>query len=913
MAVSAYGAWPIIAATPDHSMLLTPGTRLGPYEIQSALGAGGMGEVYRARDTRLKRDVALKILPESFATDPDRLARFQREAEVLASLNHPNIAAIHGIEEGPAEAGHHVRALVMELVEGETLADRIARGPLPLDEALPIARQIAEALEAAHEQGIIHRDLKPANIKVRPDGTVKVLDFGLAKALHGPLPDANVSHSPTLSIAATGAGIVLGTAAYMSPEQARGKTVDRRTDLWAFGCVLFEMLTGAPAFAGEDVTEIIAAVVMKDPPFETLPSQIPPAIQTLLRRCLRKDRRDRLPDAGAARVEIQDALNPQQAPMAAQGQVHVRSAGTRPFVPWSIAAVATIAAIVAGVPYLVRSSPDAAAIRFFVEPPDGLSIDTVGSAGGTAQAPVVISPDGRQVAFVTRNKAGTRQLWVRPLDGLDARLLNGTDGAMSPFWSYDSRFIGFFADGKLKKIDISGGAPFTLADAPDPRGGAWNADDVIVFSPGAGPLKKVSAAGGDPTDATTLASGEVRHNRPFFLPDGRHLFHNVQGGAPGIYLSSLDSTERKPIALNTDTVPVMFSQGHLLFVRQGTLVAQPFNEASLELTGEAVPVAEEIQITGGPLPFIAILSASDTGVLVYRTGVNSNGSTLQWVDRSGNRLGTLGEEADYGDVALSPDATRVAVSVLDRARNTRDLWIYDIMRGIRTRFTFDAGDERFASWTPDGSHIVFSSNRVGNEDLYRKSSNGAGVEEAVLTAEGTQRPFSWSSDGRYLLYESGTPPDIWVLPTFGDRKPFPLLETPFVEAQPRLSPDGKWVAYQSNESGRAEVYVTGFPKAAGKWQVSTSGGSWPAWNGAGTELFYVNTNTSEFLAADVSSEADGFRVRGVQPLFQISARILGSSYAATPDGKRFLVNTIPESVSVAPLTVVVNWAAALRR
>ena len=892
-------------------MTLASGTRLGPYEIHSALGAGGMGEVYRARDTRLKRDVALKILPESFATDPDRLARFQREAEVLASLNHPNIAAIHGIEDSDGTL-----ALIMELVEGETLADRIARGPLPLDEALPIARQIAEALEAAHEQGIIHRDLKPANIKVRPDGTVKVLDFGLAKALHGPVPDANVSHSPTLSIAATGAGIVLGTAAYMSPEQARGKTVDKRTDLWAFGCVLFEMLTGAPAFAGEDVTEIIAAVVMKDPPFETVPSQVPPAIQTLLRRCLRKDRRERLPDAGAARVEIQDALNPQQVAAPATGPVAIRPTGTRLFVPWSIAAIATIAAIVAGVPYLVRSSSDAAAIRFFVEPPAGLSIDTVGSGGATAQAPVVISPDGRQIAFVTRSKAGTRQLWVRPLDGLDARLLNGTDGAMSPFWSYDSRFIGFFADGKLKKIDITGGAPLTLSDAPDPRGGAWNADDVIVFSPGAGPLKKVSAAGGDPSDATTLAPGEVRHGRPFFLPDGRHLFHNVQGGAQGIYLSALDSTERKPIALNTDTVPIVFSQGHLLFVRQGTLVAQPFDDASLELTGEAVPVAEQLQITGGPNPYIALFSASANGVLVYRTGsVNANASTLQWVDRAGNRLRTLGEEGDYGDLALSPDATRVVVSIMDRARNTRDLWIYDILRDVRTRFTFDAGNDRFPSWTPDGAHIVFSSNRTGNEDLFRKSSNGAGAEEAVLTAEGAQRPFGWSSDGRYLVYESGSPqPDIWVLPTFGDRKPFPLFETPFAEAQPRLSPDEKWLAYQSNESGRAEVYVTGFPKAAGKWQVSTSGGSWPAWNATGTELFYLNVGTSEFLAADVSSEAGGFRVRNVQPLFQMSARLGGgSTYAVTPDGKRFLINTVPELGNVAPLTVVVNWPAALRR
>jgi hypothetical protein len=697
-------------------MALAKGDCFGAYEVIGLLGVGGMGEVYRARDTRLKRDVALKVLPEGLAHDAERLARFQREAELLASLNHPNIAAILGLEEADG-----IQGLVLEIVEGETLAERIVRGPIPVAEALPIARQIAEALEAAHEHGVIHRDLKPANIKLRDDATVKVLDFGLAKALHGELAAADLSQSPTLSLAATRMGVILGTAAYMSPEQARGKAVDRRTDLWAFGCVLYEMLSGVQAFRGEDVTEILAAVVMKEPAFDALPADTPQPIRTLLHRCLRKDRRDRLSDAGTARIEIKEALS---APAAAQPvtiPAHARRL-TSARVAWSVTGMAILAASFMAFPY-VRVGPESTpAVRFFVSPPDAWSVAVASTSTGAAQVPLAVAPDGRRIAFVSMSGNGTTQIWVRSLDTLAARPLAGTEGANSPFWSPDGRFLGFFADGKLKKVDIVGGPPITLSDAPDGRGGSWNQEGVILFSPGTGPLQKVSAAGGSPSAATVLGSGEVRHNRPYFLPDGRNFFHYTTGSNAGIYLASLDSPEHTSLPLNADAMPVIYSQGHLLFLREETLMAQPFDLAARELTGEAFPIAEQIQITGGGSPYSGVFSASPNGVLAYRTGTGPAGTELRWFDRAGKPIGVAGDSAAYRDIRLSPDGKQAVVELPDQSGQI-DLWVYDVTRRVRTRFTFDPAFDTNPVWSPDGSRIAFQfkPHRTANPRSVRES------------------------------------------------------------------------------------------------------------------------------------------------------------------------------------------------
>ena len=633
-----------------------------------------MGEVYRARDTRLGRDVALKVLPEVFSRDVERMARFEREAKLLASLNHPNIAAIYGIEESGA-----IRALVMELVEGPNLAERISAGALPLDEALPIARQVAEAIEYAHEQGVMHRDLKPANIKVKEDGTVKVLDFGLAKALTDEPTAEEIGNSPTLSMAATRQGVILGTAAYMSPEQARGKKVDRRTDVWALGCVLYEMLTGKQAFQGEDVTIILAAIVMREPAWEALPASTPHSIQTLLRRCLRKERKERLPDAGSARIEIQEGI----AGAGSGLQTGLQGAASAPIgrlafpgrTGWAVAAVLLVALLgvlgVGGFAYWRRPPEEANAVRFSIAPPETWKLREDIGGSQASPAPLAVSPDGQRVAFVATGADGKSLLWVRTLDTLEAESLQGTDGAASPFWSPDNRFLAFFAGGKLKKIDLSGGPPVTLCDAPSGQGGAWSRDGVIVFeaiTTATSALQRVSAAGGTPAAAVVLAEGEIRSQRPFFLPDGRHfLFETEKVAGPNqpIHVGSLDSTERK-LLLNADASNVAYSQGHLLFLRETTLMAQPFDAERLELTGEAFPIVEQIQISSlGEI--YANFSASENGVLAYQTGAATGGSQLTWFDRTGKQIGMLGEPAQYGDVRLSPDEKRVAVTIRDAA------------------------------------------------------------------------------------------------------------------------------------------------------------------------------------------------------------------------------------------------------
>jgi eukaryotic-like serine/threonine-protein kinase len=899
-------------------MPIGPSTRLGPYEIQSALGAGGMGEVYRARDTRLKRDVALKLLPETFAADPERLARFQREAEVLASLNHPHIAQIYGVEETDS-----TRALVMELVEGEDLSQRIARGPIPIDEALPIAKQIAEALQAAHEHGVIHRDLKPANIKIREDGTVKVLDFGLAKltqpqgsALH---PDVTASPTITSPVMMTGAGVLLGTAAYMSPEQAKGREADKRSDVWAFGCVLYEMLTGKRAFEGEDVTDVLVAVLSKDPDWGALRSEVSSGLRALIRGCLEKDRRKRVADISTATFVLDEHTHlGRSAETVDSNPLGVRHGR----LVWATALlIGTTLALATAIAVVFRpTAQGASAIRFAMDPPKGWTFGLSPNLTGGFRV-FALSADGRQLAFVARDAAGQALLWVRSLDRLDAQPLKGTEGASSPFWSPDGRFLGFFADGKLKKIDVTGGPAVTLCAAPDNRGGTWNGEDVILFSQGTNaPLQRVSASGGTPKPATELGQGDLGHARPSFLPDGRHYLY-VSPGPIGtvrpIYLGSLDSPQRTRL-LESTVGDVVFSANHLLFMRDTTLMAQPFNVRDLTVEGEAVPIAENLKGVGN----VSVFTASPNGILVFGGGVESVQSQLTWFDRAGKAIAPLGEAAQYWDVELSPDGNRVAVEIDDPTRRTGDIWIYDVVRGIRTRFTFDPGDDVRPLWSPDRAHIAFVSRRGRDGNVYQlfqKPSSGGGSEEKVFESPDTLGLDAWSPDGAILFLNladasdpSGTGRDLWTVPLSGDRRAKPLLRQPGVQRRAQPSPDGRWLAYESDESGQSEIYVTRYPEADAKWQVSTAGGSYPRWRADGREIFYVASDV-RLMVADVTSQGTSLAVGAVHAVMQmhLPRTTGGYPYAVTPDGQKYLVNTLVEDTLSDPLNVVVNWASGL--
>jgi Tol biopolymer transport system component len=917
-------------------MPLAPGTKLGVYELIGPLGAGGMGEVWRARDTRLQRDVAIKVLPEALATEPERLGRLMREAQALASLNHPNIAQIHGLEESGG-----VRALVMELVDGDDLSVLIARGAMPFAEALPIARQIAEALEAAHEQGIIHRDLKPANVKVRRDGAVKVLDFGLAKVMDpltsgsGGRPGGDLGLSPTLTAQATRAGVILGTAAYMSPEQARGRAVDRRADVWAFGAVLYEMLTGRLAFEGEDISLTLANVLKQDVDWSALPPDLPPGLRRLLRRCLEKDPRRRLASMADARLELDDTETAGAewgggaagsnawaggGPGAPTGTLPARR-GVSIWLALGLAVAAfglAIATTTLGILYHRVASKEPQVVRAFVQPPEKGSFRFI---GGGNLGPATLSPDGRMLAFSAQGADGIQALYVRPLDASTPRLLAGTTGAGMPFWSPDSRNIGFYADGQLKRIAAAGGPAMTLCDVGViARGGTWNKDGVIVFAPGPNdPLQRINEGGGKPTPVTTLdtAHGESSHRWPVFLPDGKHFLFFVRLGAlgtsnenNGIQVGSLDGSPHK-VLLRAQT-NAAYASGYLLYLRDTTLMAQPFDPDRLAFSGEAVPIVEEIQTE--PASGVGVFTASGT-VLAYQTGTEVPGGHLFWRDRAGKQTGVLGDPATYMDVSLSRDRQKLAVSVLDPKVGPPDLWIYDLARGLRSRFTFDPGADRWPVWSPDGTRIAFSSNRRGRFNLYMRSYAGSGVEEPILESDRDKVLCDWSPDGRHLLFETRSDPntrsDVWALPLDGDRKPFPVLQTAFRELEAVFSPDGRWIAYNSDESGRSEIYVTPFPGPGRKWQVSPSGGLLPRWSRTGKEIFFIGPG-ERINVAEVTTQGDTFEVGRTQPLFDVRGQRPGNVYDVTPDGQRFLVNTASDQLNAGSVTLVVNWPAALR-
>jgi eukaryotic-like serine/threonine-protein kinase len=898
------------------------------YRITAKLGEGGMGEVWRATDTKLGREVAIKVLPDRFAADPDRMARFRREAQVLASLNHPNIAAIYGVEE---------RTIVMELVEGETLAELVARGPVPVAEALPMARQIAEALEAAHEKGIVHRDLKPANVKVTPAGVIKVLDFGLAMAVSPTSgtagAQADLNTSPTLTVRATQAGMIMGTAAYMSPEQARGMAVDKRADIWAFGVLLYELLTARPLFAGETISDTLAAVLRADIDLTALPLDTPPAIRRLLRRCLERDRKRRLPDIGVARLEIDEALGGSPESLALAAVPHARAA-----IRWRNAAVALAALALAGLALAVvhfrETPPQAVPVRFQIPAPEK------GSFGSTGLA---LSPDGRQLAFIASGADGRAMLWVRPLDSVTAHALLGTTGAgWVPFWSPDNRSIGFVVQGKLKKIEAAGGPPQTLCEVPGGLvGGSWSRDGVIIFGTPFGGLFRVPQAGGAATRLTTTdePNGELGHLRPWFLPDGRHFLYFSRTANPekaGIYLATLDGPARKRLVATNQggayAPPAAGSQnGHLLFLREGTLMALPLDARRFEPAGEAFPLAEQV----GSILATEFFSVSANGVLAYRNGgaALGFGSQLVWFDRQGKSLGALGPLGVYASgPALSPDGNRVAVDQLDTGtagnRDVHEVWVLDVARGVPTRFTFDTVNNGSPAWSPDGARLVFASMRgtAGTYSIYQKDSSGTGKEELLLQSGTPMVPNSWSPDGQYLLYSvtgQKTGSDLWVLPVAGgtppDSKPVPYLQGPYNERQGQFSPDGRWIAYSSDETGSYQVYVQSFPAGTGKFQVSTAGGSQPRWRRDGKEIFY--TGADGRLTAVSVKTAPKFEAGAPQALFD--ALIRPGSLAAGPffydvaaDGRRFLFNTLATDragPAPTPITVIVNWPAALKR
>ena len=899
-------------------MAIPPGTRLGPYEVTALIGAGGMGEVYRARDARLNRDVALKVLPEAFSRDAQRMARFEREARMLASLNHPSIAAIYGLEESGA-----IRALVMELVEGPTLGDRIQGGPIPLDEALPIARQVADAVEYAHDKNVIHRDLKPANIKVTSDGTVKVLDFGLAKAMSEELTETDISNSPTLSMAATRQGMILGTAAYMSPEQAKGKTVDRRCDVWAFGAVLYETLTGKQAFHGDDVTEILAAVVRAEPDWSLLPAATPQAIRNLLRRSLDKNLKRRLRDVGEARIVIEDVLSG-----AVPTESSAAGAAARPQRPlaWVAATAVPLLALggLAFVHFRETRPAQPPSLRFELAPPEKAVL-----------AMFKLSPDGRYLALVATD-AGRNQLWLRSLDSLEAKALPGTEDAAYPFWSPDGSYIGFFAQGKLKKISSNGGPAQTICDAPGGRGAAWNRDGVILFAPNInGGLYQVPAAGGTPAAVAKLTAqgpNDTQRFPEFILGGNSFTFFNEteKPETSGIYVGSLDG--KPPVRISPDASSAAYAppaapggSGYLLFIREGTLMVQPFDPGRLQTTGEAVPFAEQVgfAVTTGNGAF----SASETGLLAYRAGGAFSNRDLVWMDREGRRVSTATKPAIITSETLSRDDKGIVLSI-QGAAGTSDLWLQDLSRNVISRFTFEPRMSSVPTWSPDSSHIAYSfrPNTGPAFTIAQKAVIGNGQQEVLSQARINAYPWDWSPDGKFILYsDTGekTNYDLWLLPLAGDHKPVPLLQTQFDETHGQFSPDGRWLAYTSDESGKPEVYVQPIPTSGGKWQISASGGDLPRWRKDGKELYYIAAD-GKLTAVPVKTGASsnnfetgpGQSLFPVQPLGGTALGIIARyPYQPSADGQRFLAN-VPaggEGAGEAPITVALNWQAGLKK
>jgi eukaryotic-like serine/threonine-protein kinase len=922
-------------------MALAPGSRIGSYEVVAQIGAGGMGEVYRARDTRLKRDVALKILPDSFANDPERLARFQREAEVLASLNHPNIAAIHGLEESDPSAGSgqaSVRALVMELVEGETLADRIARGPVPVNEALAIAKQIAEALDAAHEQGIIHRDLKPANIKLRDDGTVKVLDFGLAKLGPGgadSLSAPGATHSPTLSLAFTGVGMILGTAAYMSPEQARGKTVDKRADIWAFGCVLFEMLTGKRAFDGTDATEMIAAVVRAEPEWSALPPATPPKLIAVLKRCLQKDPRLRARDIGDLRFELDEVS---RAPGPADTSTAIPLVPLwRRAIPYAAVVLVTVGLTAWAASLLRPAASDRPVARFVINLPENERFSNTGRHA------VAISPDDSHIVYGANGRLNLRrldQLVATPIRGTEGALTSLVESARNPFFSPDGQWIGFWQNGQLKKVSVTGGAAIVLCAADNPWGASWSADDFIVFGQGPKGIMRVAGAGGTPELVVKVDSGESAHG-PQMLPAGRGILFTLRpSGAQTwdesrIVVQSLTTGERKEVIKGGSDARYL-PTGHLVYALEGTVLAVPFDVDTLSVTGGPVPVLEQVARAGVIATGAAHFSVSARGTLVYIEDVGAVAAakrTLTWVDRNGRETAIKAPARAYQFPRLSADGQRIAVDTTDEQR---DVWIWNLAGETLTRLTLDSATDGYALWTPDGRRVIFNSTRAGSRgirtgSLYWQASDGTGAAERLTDTPNNHIPNAVSPDGTKLVVREETinGSDLLLLPLQGERRTQPLVQTPFMERNADISPDGRWLAYESNESGQFEVYVRPFPNVNdGRWQVSTGGGSVPLWARNGREMFFMTLRGESLMAASILESPGSAAFRSGAPIKLFDTRGYfaptlgpnnarsGRMYDVSADGRFLMIKDVSvREGTPAPQSIMViqNWVEELKR
>ena len=878
-------------------MALAAGTKVGSYEVVAQIGAGGMGEVYQTHDTKLGRDVAIKVLPEAFAHDPERLSRFQREAKMLAALNHPNIATIHGLEQSGGTS-----YLVMELVSGETLAERMRSGPLPIEDALKISVQIAEALEAAHEKNIIHRDLKPANVKVTPEGKVKVLDFGLAKAFEGDSANEDMSNSPTLSRAATMQGVILGTAAYMSPEQARGKSVDKRTDIWAFGCVLYELLTGKQAFHGEDITDILAAVVKAEPDWQALPAATPVMIRNLLRRCMQKDKTLRMQAAGDARIEIQEALTSPSDDGAERVGVLLRTK-----LSWSIAVTLAIVATLALWAWWHATSASERAPRPLVRLSVDLGPDV--SLGSVAGSDVIVSPDGTRLVYVSQNR-----LFTRRLDQSTGTELTGTEGAYEPFFSPDGQWVAFFTGSQLKKVPVEGGGAILLCDcsAGVSRGGSWGEDGNIIASLSSvrGGLSRIPSAGGTPTPITQLAPGEAIHSWPQILPGGKAVMFTTSISVVGfdsgnIEVMSLEDRHRKTVQRGSSYGRYLPS-GHLVYMNRGTLFAVPFDLDRLEELGTPVPLLQDVAYSpnNGFAQFEFSSMSSAPGTLVYRSGGAGESGlvTLEWLDSAGKMQPLLPKPGFYQRPRISPDGERVALEISDVSGS--DIWVYEWRRDTMTRLTSGgAGTYINPTWSPDGRYILFSG--TPPDGIFWTRSDGATKPQPLTQSANLQVPFSFTSDGKRLSFNEAAPGsqyDLWTVTVERDAvglhadKPEPFLLTPFDEREPVLSPDGRWLAYTANDSGTFQVYVRAFPDRGGKWQISNNGGSYPEWSRNGHELFFRSTD-NRIMVASYTVRGDSFAADRPRVWSEKRLADFGPvgirSYDLAPDGKRIIALISP--------------------
>ncbi len=888
-------------------MTIEAGQQLLNYRLIEEIGEGGMGVVWKARDTTLDREAAIKTLPPAVAGDADRLARFAREARLLATLNHPNIAGVYGLHK--VDGLHFI---AMEMVPGESLGERLSRGPIAVEEAVDIARQIAEALEAAHEQGVIHRDLKPANVKLTPDGQVKVLDLGLAKALVGEASGdpSKLSLSPTLTTEGTVAGALLGTAAYMSPEQAKARPVDRRADVWAFGCVFFEMLTGKKAFAGDGISETLASVLRDDLDWNALPAATPAAVRRLLRRCLDRNVKMRLRDIGEARV----ALSPESLEAATDedwvkdpADAAVGRRGRERFFG-GIALAAVVFAAFAGWFAAHRGTTTTRhEVRAAIRPPAGQVLEGYGNYLGN----LTLSPDGTRMTFASAAEGRRPMLHVRSLGSESSQPLPGTEGATFPFWSPDGRNLAFFIDGQLKRLDLDGGAPMTICAAAAGRGGTWGADGVILFTPETQtPIYRVSASGGEPTPVTTVddqRKGETTHRFPWFLPDGNHFLFLRAGhaaalddGVNSLWVGSLDGDE--PVELMHAVSNAAYAMGHLFYVRDQFLVARPFDAEKLEFTGEPFAVGEGVVFQA--TFWRGAFAVSEDGLVAFQGGLGLQRLLVRY-DREGNTLGQIGEPAQYGPIRLSHDGRRLAATINDPGSGHGDVWTIDVARNVASRLTFSDAHDTQPVWSPDGKRVAFQSDREKDTgDVYVVQADGRGEPELLYAGEGPATPTDWSPDGKYVSIDgSNGKNDLWIVPIDGS-DPFVLVSTPFDEGYARFSPDGEWIAYISNESGRYELYLTRFPSGEGKWQLSAGGGDWAiGWKEDGSEIYYLDL---EGALCSVRVEL-GDNVVADRPQ-QIFSTRSENTWASSRDGQSFILGTPDDSNEGYPITLIVNWA-----